>query len=93
MPPPKPSEDRDTVPTAMDHVIATGLAKQPTDRYQSTVEMAAAARHAITEPTAHAHADPAFAKPWPSSGESPPAPAQFGGPLASPHRADAPASS
>jgi serine/threonine-protein kinase len=47
IPPPKPSEDRDTVPTALDDVVATGLAKQPTDRYQSTVEMAAAARHAI----------------------------------------------
>jgi predicted Ser/Thr protein kinase len=51
MPPPKPSEDRDTVPTALDDVIATGLAKLPTDRYQSTVAMAAAARNAITDPT------------------------------------------
>jgi serine/threonine-protein kinase len=51
MPPPKPSEDRDTVPTALDDVIAAGLAKKPTDRYQSTVEMAAAARNAITDPT------------------------------------------
>jgi serine/threonine-protein kinase len=51
MPPPKPSEDRDTVPTALDDVVAIGLAKQPTDRYQSTVEMAAAARHAIADPT------------------------------------------
>jgi serine/threonine protein kinase len=32
MPPPKPSKDRDIVPTAMDQVIATGLAKAPTDR-------------------------------------------------------------
>ena len=31
-------------------VIATGLAKQPTDRYPSTIEMAAAARGAITGP-------------------------------------------
>jgi serine/threonine-protein kinase len=31
-PPPRPSEEHDTVPTAMDQVIATGLAKQPTDR-------------------------------------------------------------
>jgi predicted Ser/Thr protein kinase len=49
-PPPRPSEERDTVPTAMDQVIATGLAKQPTDRYPSTVEMAAAARRAVTDP-------------------------------------------
>jgi serine/threonine protein kinase len=79
MPPPKPSEDRDTVPTAMDQVIATGLAKQPTDRYQSTVQMAAAARQAVTEPTS-TPADPAFATPWLSSGESPTVPAQFSGP-------------
>ena len=50
MPPPTPSKDRTTIPTAMDGVIATGLAKQPTDRYPSAVEMAAAARQAITDP-------------------------------------------
>jgi predicted Ser/Thr protein kinase len=50
MPPPKPSTERTTVPTAMDQVIATGLAKVPADRYRSTVDMAAAARAALTEP-------------------------------------------
>jgi tRNA A-37 threonylcarbamoyl transferase component Bud32 len=50
-PPPRPSEERDTVPTAMDQVIATGLAKRPTDRYPSAVEMAAAARRAVTDPS------------------------------------------
>ncbi len=49
-PPPKPSEENDAIPTAMDEVIATGLAKQPSERYPSTVELAAAARRAITEP-------------------------------------------
>ncbi|MDT5251108.1 MAG: hypothetical protein QOH07_38 [Mycobacterium sp.] len=78
MPPPKPSKDRDTVPTAMDQVIATALAKAPADRYQSTVQMAAAARQAITEPTS-TPADPAFARPWLSSGESPTVPAHLGG--------------
>jgi serine/threonine protein kinase len=78
MPPPKPSKDRDTVPSAMDQVIATGLAKAPTDRYQSTVQMAAAARQALTEPTS-IPADPAFAQPWLSSGESPTVPAHFSG--------------
>jgi serine/threonine protein kinase len=51
MPPPRPSQERNTIPTAMDSVIATGLAKQTTDRYPTAVEMAAAARQAITEPT------------------------------------------
>ncbi len=51
MPPPKPSEERNTVPTALDEVIANGLAKQPDERYQTTVEMATAARQAITNPT------------------------------------------
>ena len=43
-PPPRASDGNDTVPAAMDDVIATGLAKQPTDRYSSTLELAAAAR-------------------------------------------------
>jgi predicted Ser/Thr protein kinase len=51
IPPPRPSEEHDTVPSAMDQVIATGLAKQPAERYPTTVDMAAAARGAITGPT------------------------------------------
>ena len=83
MPPPRPSEDADTVPTAMDQVIATGLAKQPTERYPSAVELAAAARHAITSPIKRngpgpaAPPDPAYAQPW----HPPP---QFGAPAAPP---------
>ena len=42
---------RNTVPRGLDRVIETGLAKQTTDRYPTAVEMAAAARQAITEPT------------------------------------------
>lgn len=49
-PPPKPSQYHHTVPTALDHVIATGLAKKPHDRYPSTLDMATAARHAVTNP-------------------------------------------
>ena len=49
-PPPRPSERRATVPAALDDVIITGLAKQPDDRYQSAIEMASAARQAITDP-------------------------------------------
>jgi serine/threonine-protein kinase len=58
MPPPVPSKDRTTIPTAMDGVIATGLAKQPTDRYPSAVQMAAAARQAITDPMSQTQPPP-----------------------------------
>ena len=78
-PPPHPSEERDTIPTAMDHVIETGLAKQPTDRYPTTTELAADARRALTTPTnqlaATERTQPA-ALVTRSSG----APAHFGGP-------------
>jgi len=47
-PPPRPSE-RAAIPAAMDEVIATGLAKQPADRYSTTIEMASAAKEAVTE--------------------------------------------
>ena len=46
-PPPRPSE-RAAIPAALDQVIATGLAKQPADRYSTTVEMASAAKEAVT---------------------------------------------
>ncbi len=81
-PPPRPSADGDTVPTAMDHVIATGLAKQPTDRFPSTVDLATAAQRAITEPIGRPYADPAYAQPWQSSAEAPTALAQIGAPPA-----------
>jgi serine/threonine protein kinase len=69
MPPPRPSQERNTIPTAMDDVIATGLAKQTTDRYPTAVEMAAAARNAITQPTSRP--PPAPQSNWPP----PPGPA------------------
>ena len=48
-PPPHPSEKRTAIPVAMDGVVARGLAKQSIDRYPDTVELAAAARRAVTE--------------------------------------------
>src|SRR6201991_4133502 len=60
MPPPTPSKGRATIPTAMDGVIATALAKQPTDRYASAMQMAAAARQAITDPISQVHPPPPF---------------------------------
>jgi serine/threonine-protein kinase len=49
-PPPRPSE-RAAIPQALDHVIATGLAKQPSERYPTTVEMATAAKEAVAGST------------------------------------------
>ncbi|MDT5235029.1 MAG: serine/threonine kinase PknH, partial [Mycobacterium sp.] len=95
MPPPIPSRDRATIPTAMDSVIATGLAKEPTARYPTAVEMATAARHAITDPMSQVRPPPpvplsqstlpvgpgpAPTQAWQSSGESPAAPPHLGGP-------------
>jgi serine/threonine-protein kinase len=62
-PPPRPSQTSNTVPPGLDRVIETGLAKQTTDRYPTAVEMAAAARQAITEPTDQSHAAPTQAAP------------------------------
>lgn len=50
MPPPRPSTELSTVPQAMDDVIATGLAKQPDDRYPDILDLAIAARQALTQP-------------------------------------------
>jgi serine/threonine protein kinase, bacterial len=49
-PPPKPSTTLPTVPTRLDAVIAKGMAKDPDNRYTTTVELADAARDAITVP-------------------------------------------
>ena len=49
-PPPRPSTTAPTVPAAFDEVIATGMAKDPDDRYAATVALARAAQDAITTP-------------------------------------------
>jgi serine/threonine protein kinase len=49
-PPPRPSSTDPHVPVAFDAVIATGMAKKPDQRYPTTVELAHAARDAITTP-------------------------------------------
>ena len=49
-PPPRPSE-RAAIQPALDEVVATGLAKQPADRYSTSVEMASAAKEAVTGAT------------------------------------------
>lgn len=46
---PRPSMSQPQVPLAVDDVIARGMAKHPDDRYATTVELADAARDAITQ--------------------------------------------
>jgi hypothetical protein len=47
-PPPQPSTTQSDVPAQIDQVIATGMAKDPDERYSTAVELADAARDAIT---------------------------------------------
>src|SRR6201998_1471809 len=51
-PPPQPSATQPNVPAQIDAVIATGMAKDPDNRYATTVELADAAHDAITTPLA-----------------------------------------
>jgi serine/threonine protein kinase len=50
-PPPQPSTFASAVPDAMDAVIATGMAKEPAQRYATTRDLAQAARFALTVPS------------------------------------------
>ncbi|MGB6206366.1 serine/threonine-protein kinase PknH/PknJ [Mycobacterium sp.] len=59
-PPPRPSTNKPNVPPQVDEVIATGMAKHPDQRYATTIELANAARDAITVPIARPTPSPAF---------------------------------
>jgi serine/threonine kinase PknH len=51
-PPPRPSTTQPNMPLQVDNVIATGMAKDPKRRYATPIELAHAARDAITDPIA-----------------------------------------
>ena len=51
-PPPRPSTAQPNVPAQFDAVVAKGMAKGPDQRYATTIELADAARDAITVPIA-----------------------------------------
>lgn len=50
VPPPRPSDIRPGVPATFDAVIAKGMAKDPDERYATTVELGREARDAVTAP-------------------------------------------
>jgi serine/threonine-protein kinase len=62
-PPPQPSTTQPNVPRQIDQAIATGMAKDPDNRYATTVELADAAHDAITVPIPRPTSGPAPAPP------------------------------
>lgn len=48
IPPPRPSSTNPGLPTGLDMVVAKGMAKRPGDRYDTPVELALAAKGALT---------------------------------------------
>jgi serine/threonine protein kinase len=48
-PPPRPSSTDPAISNQVDEVIATGMAKHPDERYATTLELANAARRALTD--------------------------------------------
>ena len=71
--PPRPSITNPGVPSGFDAVIATGMAKDPDERYPTTVELARAARDAITTPMARPSPGPQLPPTQPAPVRVPPA--------------------
>jgi serine/threonine kinase PknH len=57
--PPRASTSQPVLSAEIDDVIATGMAKDPNNRYATTIELADAARNAITDPIPHRSPNPA----------------------------------
>jgi serine/threonine protein kinase len=78
LPPPRPSQLREDLPAELDTVIATGMAKNPDERYSTVSAMADAARAAITapitRPTAMPPTEPARHNQPPTMPAAPPSP-------------------
>lgn len=92
-PPPRVTDLAPALPAAIDDVIATAMAKDPADRYQSARELAAAAAAAFDETTAEVRAAPTPPIPhggaggrsgptWPAPPTGPTAPTRSTGPTA-----------
>ena len=77
-PPPRPSISRPGVTPELDSVIAGGMAKDPDERYRTTVELARAARSAVTNGVRTRPSQPD--SPHTATGVAPSAPTQAGPP-------------
>ena len=86
LPPPRPSTMQPGISPQMDQVIATGMAKNPDQRYATTRDLAAAARAALTAPIPHSQPAP-FTPPPPAPSWSAPVPYPNTGPSAPPAHA------